>query len=129
MCKTSLVNRVLGVLACLRAYRARVLRCLGVCMLAWRTRVLTCLLPKHAYFFDVLTCSHVLHACCAQISYVFMCLCAWYPCLLYLLQIWKVQYQIFLYRRLWFLSRDVFTTNLNVCDGVFLRKKLTPRGR
>ena len=41
--------------------------------------MIACLRPRHVFLFYVLTCSHVLYAGCAQISYVLLCLYAWYP--------------------------------------------------
>ena len=45
-----------------------------VCSAYLHAYELTCL---RACLFYVLTCSHVLHACCGQISYVLTCLHAW----------------------------------------------------
>ena len=64
---SSLLNRVLGVLACSRAWRAYVLACsrawrayVLACSRAWRACLLTCLRTWRAY---VLACSRAWRAC------------------------------------------------------------------
>ena len=91
--KWSLLNHVFGMLACLHSRCT----CVLTCSRARRACVLVCLTCSCIWRAHVLTCSHVLHACCAQISYVFL----WH-CLSYFLYIWKVKFQQFLYRKISF---------------------------
>ena len=71
-------------------------------------------------------CSHVLRACCAQISYVLLCLRPLCPCLSYLLYIWKVKLQKFLNRKICFYSYK-YLEPIWTSMKEFLWKKSTPK--
>ena len=91
--------------------------------------VLTCLACSRAYVFSmlacfyVLMCSHVLHACCAQISNVLSACVLLRHGLSYFLYIWKVNFQKSLYRKISFYSENYLEPTWTSMKK-FLRKRI-----
>ena len=114
----SLLNRVPGVLVCLRAHVLGVLPCLRARMLAclaflhaWRVNVHSCLVCLRAYVFTCLACLLVLwpyvltcFTCLLCSNILHACVLLWHR-LPYFLCIWKVNFQKSLYRKFSFYSK------------------------
>ena len=131
----SLLNRVLGVLVCLRAHVLGVLAYMLECSHARVLGMPTCLACLRALVFGMFTCLRVyvfsMLACfvslCAHIFYMLAalkyltylraCMLLWHR-LSYFLCIWKVNLQKFLYRIIW--SSEKWRTSY---EGVFFAKK------
>ena len=124
---------MLGVVICLRAHMRGVLTCL-------RAYVLACLRAWHAYILGVFTCLRVyvfsMLACfvslCAHMFYMLAvlnyltclraCVLLWHRSF-YFLCIWKVNFQKFLYRKIYFYLKKYAEPTWTSMTGFFFCEK------